>query len=51
MPGGQPRRCLDTARARERFGFTAGNTLREGIRKTVGWFLESRDQLREVKFG
>ncbi len=50
MPGGQPRRCLDTTRARERFGFVAKHTLRQGIRKTVKWFLESRDQLREVHF-
>lgn len=37
-PDGQPRRCLDTSRARERFGFTAKTSLEEGLRKTVDWY-------------
>jgi len=37
-PDGQPRRCLDTSRASELFGFTARISLEEGIRKTVEWF-------------
>jgi GDP-L-fucose synthase len=41
-PDGQPRRSLDTHRARELFGFTAKVELREGIRETVRWFLENR---------
>lgn len=45
-PGGQPKRQLDTARARERFGFQARVTLGDGLRHTVEWY--SDPQLREV---
>jgi GDP-L-fucose synthase len=37
-PNGQPRRRLDTSRARERFGFEAQTSLREGIERTVAWY-------------
>ena len=37
-PDGQPRRCLDTTRARERFGFEATTTLDEGLRETIDWY-------------
>ncbi len=37
-PNGQPRRCLSTDRARERFGFEAGISLEDGIRETVTWY-------------
>jgi GDP-L-fucose synthase len=37
-PDGQPRRCLDTSRATELLGFTAGTSLDEGLRRTVEWF-------------
>ena len=37
-PNGQPRRCLSTDRARERFGFQAGISLEDGIDETVAWF-------------
>lgn len=40
QPNGQPRRRLDVTRARERFGFTAGTSLAEGLRTTVTWYLE-----------
>jgi GDP-L-fucose synthase len=36
-PDGQPRRALDTSRARERFGFSAQTPLEEGLRCTVRW--------------
>jgi GDP-L-fucose synthase len=39
-PDGQPRRCLDVSRARERLGFTARMPLEEGLRRTVAWYLE-----------
>jgi GDP-L-fucose synthase len=41
-PNGQPRRCLDTTRARKAFGFQSTIKLREGIAKTVAWHLENR---------
>jgi len=37
-PDGQPRRVLDTSRARAEFGFTARTTLREGLRSTIAWY-------------
>jgi GDP-L-fucose synthase len=39
-PNGQPRRRLDVTRARERFGFAAKVSLREGVRRTVAWYEE-----------
>ncbi len=37
-PDGQPRRSLDTSRARERFGFEAEMPLEEGLRRTIQWW-------------
>jgi GDP-L-fucose synthase len=34
-PDGQPRRCLDVSRARERMGFVAEMPLVEGLRRTI----------------
>ncbi len=39
-PDGQPRRCLDTQRAREKFGFVARTPLEEGLAKTIAWYEE-----------
>jgi GDP-L-fucose synthase len=39
QPNGQPRRCLDTSRARERFGFQARTSLETGLRRTIDWYL------------
>jgi GDP-L-fucose synthase len=47
-PNGQPRRCLDVSRARERFGFTASRDFVTGIRATVEWFLKHRRELSET---
>jgi len=41
-PDGQPRRALDTSRARASFGFSAGTSLEDGLRATVDWYQESR---------
>lgn len=49
-PNGQPRRCLDVERARRAFGFQAAHRLREGIPKTVAWFMAHRQDLREITF-
>jgi GDP-L-fucose synthase len=40
MPNGQPRRSLDTSRARELFGFEARTSLREGLERTIAWYRE-----------
>lgn len=37
-PDGQPRRCLDTSRAAERFGWRATTPFREGLKRTIEWF-------------
>jgi len=49
-PNGQPRRCLDTRRAKELLGFEATCKLREGIQKTVTWFRSHQTFIREVVF-
>ena len=36
-PDGQPRRCLDTRRARE-FGFEASTSFDDGLRRTIDWW-------------
>lgn len=40
-PNGQPRRCLDTTRAEEKFGFRATVSLEEGLRRTLEWYAAS----------
>lgn len=37
-PNGQPRRCLDTERAKQAFGFTAQVEFREGLKNTIDWW-------------
>lgn len=37
-PNGQPRRCLDTSKALENFGFSATTTLDDGLKKTIEWY-------------
>ena len=41
-PDGQPRRALDTTRARELFGFVARMPFAEGLRRTVEWYEAQR---------
>jgi GDP-L-fucose synthase len=41
-PNGQPRRCLNTDRARELFGFSAKTDFREGLRRTIDWYLSAK---------
>lgn len=40
-PDGQPRRCLDTGRAKTEFGFEARTDLRIGIEQTVKYWVSS----------
>jgi GDP-L-fucose synthase len=42
MPDGQPRRCLDTSRAFEEFGFRAKVSFEEGLKKTIDWYRQVR---------
>lgn len=39
-PNGQPRRCLDTERAQQEFGFTAEVDFKEGLKQTIAWYRE-----------
>jgi GDP-L-fucose synthase len=37
-PNGQPRRCLDTERAKKAFGFVAQVDFNQGLRNTIDWY-------------
>ena len=37
-PNGQPRRALDTKRAKEYFGFEAEMNFEEGLKRTIDWY-------------
>jgi GDP-L-fucose synthase len=43
MPDGQPRRCLDTSRAYDEFGFRAKVNFEEGLKKTIDWYRKARE--------
>jgi GDP-L-fucose synthase len=42
-PNGQPRRKLETSRARDRFGFRAETSLEHGLRETIEWYRLHRE--------
>lgn len=41
-PDGQPRRCLDTSRAKEFFGFEAKTPFDQGLKETIWWYQKCR---------
>jgi GDP-L-fucose synthase len=41
-PDGQPKRCLDVSRAQKEFGFQATMPFREGLKRTIEWYLLHR---------
>jgi GDP-L-fucose synthase len=41
-PNGQLRRMLDTTRAEDEFGFKAGTSFKEGLKRTIDWYLQNR---------
>ena len=41
-PDGQPRRCLDTSRAKKEFGFAAKTDLKDGLQKTIQWYRNNK---------
>ncbi len=43
-PNGQPRRCLDTERAAQRFGFRAAVEFEDGLRRTVEWYRQQEKE-------
>lgn len=44
-PDGQPRRCLDTQRAKEEFGFEAATSFRDGLIETIAWYERNRHSI------
>ncbi len=44
-PNGQPRRCLDTERARQAFGFQAQIDFRQGLQNTIAWYRQQAGEL------
>jgi GDP-L-fucose synthase len=46
QPDGQPRRCLDTQRAKDYFGFEAQTGFDEGLKATIDWYRENKNQLQ-----
>lgn len=40
-PNGQPRRCLDTTRAKEKFGFIAQIEFKQGLKNTIDWYRQN----------
>ena len=48
-PDGQPRRCLDTSRAKACFNFEATTAFRDGLLETVAWYEEHGVELRSAE--
>lgn len=44
-PNGQPRRALNTDKAAELFGFRAQVQFEEGLKRTVRWYRENREEI------
>lgn len=42
-PNGQPRRCLDTTRAKDLLGWSASTNLNDGIKRTYNWYLNKEE--------
>jgi len=50
-PDGQPRRILDTTKAKKKFGFEAETQLEDGLKKTIEWYISTRSDkhTRQIK--
>jgi len=46
-PDGQPRRRLDTSRAKEKFDWEASTGFKEGLRETIEWYGNHRNEIVE----
>ncbi len=44
-PDGQPRRKLDTSRAKERFGWESSTDFRSGLQETIEWYEAHREEI------
>tara|TARA_Y100000588_G_scaffold215363_1_gene229264 strand:- start:1176 stop:2123 length:948 start_codon:yes stop_codon:yes gene_type:complete len=45
-PDGQPRRNLDTTKAREEFGFVSSVSLSVGLDRTIEWYIDNRHAIK-----
>jgi GDP-L-fucose synthase len=43
-PNGQPRRCISWQRAKEEIGFEPTTKLKDGLKKTIQWFLANQEK-------
>lgn len=43
QPNGQPRRCLDTERAKQAFDFTAQVDFKQGLKNTIDWYRQNAE--------
>lgn len=48
-PDGQPRRCLDTSKAKREFGFEAKTDFKEGLKRTIEWYMKTYAQQQNKK--
>ena len=44
-PDGQPRRMLDTSRAKQEFGFQAATPFADGLKETILWYQKNRSEV------
>ena len=42
-PNGQPRRCVSNKMAEENFGFKPETSLKEGLKRTIHWFISQQE--------
>lgn len=42
-PNGQPRRCVSNKRAEEKFGFKPEISLKNGLKRTIDWFISQQE--------
>jgi len=50
-PDGQPRRCLQTSRAKKEFRFEAKTDFKKGLQKTIKWYLPTITNSTSSKLG
>lgn len=48
-PDGQPRRLLDVSRAEKEFGFRAKTQFKEGLQKTIDWYIKHVENADKYK--
>lgn len=48
-PSGQPRRCFDISKVKEVIDFRPQFSLRDGLKKTIDWYIANMDSVRREK--